>query len=406
MIGTFLAILMATPVWGARPSAQTTQAAIYGVVKNADGTPLAGASITVRNPKGTAVASAKTDSRGMYRIVSVAEGVYEVEVRHEGYTHANRSGVVLRATSQQRVDFNLTPNSVSRLRTNADTLGNVSFYQNSDLRPGELEDPSAGGGYSNSAARQSARMVNQYFTLARPAAALQEQGSKSATAHDWAQATTQNPTEANFKAWGSSLLAARDFITASQIFQNAVSRYPTSVDLYLGLGISLYSQGRYNKALWAFSRAAQLRPDDPRPYTFLAEAFYVSKHPDALAEELLRRFAATHPQNPQARYDYGLCLWKDYEASREPSLLGRVESEFKAATALDPHFAGAHFRLGLLFDEKAMPGAAIREYQQAIHFSPDLAAAHYRLAQDYLRSGRKQEAEAEMEIYEGLHHHR
>src|SRR5579875_1382478 len=108
----------------------------------------------------------------------------------------------------------------------------------------------------------------------------------------------------------------------------------------------------------------------------------------------------------QARYDYGLCLWKDYEASREPSLLGPVESEFKAATALDPHFAGAHFRLGLLFDEKAMPGAAIREYQQAIHFSPDLAAAHYRLAQDYLRSGRKQEAEAEMEIYEGLHHHR
>src|SRR5579875_1680666 len=88
------------------------------------------------------------------------------------------------------------------------------------------------------------------------------------------------------------------------------------------------------------------------------------------------------------------------------NLLGRVESEFKAATALDPHFAGAHFRLGLLFDEKAMPCAAIREYQQAIHFSPDLAAAHYRLAQDYLRSGRKQEAEAEMEIYEGLHHHR
>src|SRR5579884_2687682 len=113
MIGTFLAILMATPVWGARPSAQTTQAVIYGVVQNADGTPLAGASITVRNPKGTAVACATTDSRGMYRIVSVAEGVYEVEVRHEGYTHANRSGVVLRATSQQRVDFNLTPNSVS-----------------------------------------------------------------------------------------------------------------------------------------------------------------------------------------------------------------------------------------------------------------------------------------------------
>jgi tetratricopeptide (TPR) repeat protein len=406
MIGTFLAILTAAPVWRTGLHAQTAKSTIYGVVQNADGVPLAGVSITVRNQKGNAVASATTDSRGMYRIASVAEGVYKVEARHEGYVNANRSGVTLPAASQQRVDFSLTPNSESHLRADADALGKVSFYQNSDLQAGELEDPSAGGGYSNSAARRSARMVNQYLISTRPSAAPQGQGLKFTTAHDWVQATTQNPTEANFKAWGSSRLAARDFITASQIFQNAVSRYPTSVDLYLGLGISLYSQGRYDKALKAFSRAAQLRPDDPRPYTFLAETCRVSKHPDTPAEELLRRFAATHPQNPQARYDYGLCLWKHYEASREPSLLGQAESEFKAATALDPGFADAHFRLGLLFDEKAKPDAAINEYQQAIHLSPDLATAHYRLAQDYLRAGRKQEAEAELEIYEGLRHHR
>jgi len=402
MIGAFLAILTAAPVWCAGLLAQTAKSTIYGVVQNADGVPLAGASITVRNQKGNAVASATTDSRGMYRIASVAEGVYQVEARHEGYANANRSGVTLPAASQQKVDFSLTPNSESHLR--ADALGKVSFYQNSDLQAGELEDPSAGGGYSNSAARRSARMVNQYLISSRPSAAPQGQGSKFTTAHDWAQATTQNPTEANFKAWGSSLLAARNFIAASQVFQNAVSRYPTSADLYIGLGISLYSQGRYDKALKAFSQAARLQPDDPRPYSFLAEAARVSNHPDAPAEELLRRFATTHPQNPQARYDYGLSLWKDYEASREPSLLDRAESEFKAATALDPGFADAHFRLGLLFDQEAMPDAAIKEYQQATHLSPDLATAHYRLAQDYLRTGRKQEAEAEFKIYQGLHH--
>ncbi len=404
MVGALIAIFALASACSAEPSAQTANASVEGVVQNAEGVPLPGASITVRNQKGEVIASTTTDSRGTYRIALVAEGVYEIEVQRDGYANASRSGVTLRAASQQKIDFRLTPSPESALH--ADALGKVRFYQNSDFQAGELEDPSAGGGYSNSAARQSARMVNEYLTSTRPSDVLQKQGSKSTTAHDWAQAVEKDPAEANFKAWGSSLLAARNFIAASQVFQHAVSRYPASADLFIGLGISLYSQGRYDKALKAFSQAAQLRPDDPRPYTFLAEAARVSKHPDAQAEELLRRFAATHPQNPQARYDYGLCLWKDYEARREPSLLDRAESEFKAATALDPNFADAHFRLGLLFDQQAKPDAAIKEYQQAIHLSPDLATAHYRLAQDYLRTGRKQEAETEIEIYEGLRHRR
>jgi tetratricopeptide (TPR) repeat protein len=59
-------------------------------------------------------------------------------------------------------------------------------------------------------------------------------------------------------------------------------------------------------------------------------------------------------------------------------------------------------RLRSLYSDQSKFANAIPEYELAVKLNPQLADAHYRLAQAYIRTGQKQRAQPELEVYQRL----
>ena len=82
--------------------------------------------------------------------------------------------------------------------------------------------------------------------------------------------------------------------------------------------------------------------------------------------------------------------------------LRQIESLLKESARLDSSFAEAHLQLGNLYSDQKQYADAIGEYLIAVKHSPDLADAHYRLGQAYVRTGEKDRAQNEFELYQRL----
>ncbi len=367
--------------------AQTRDAWVEGVVKNSAGAALPQAKVTLKDANGNAVVSVLTNDRGIYRMPLVNGGVYEVE--RAGYLSATKRNVKTAERTSVRLDFVLKPAPQAQLHGG---LGAVSFYEGPKFEPGQLKDPSAGGGYSDAASVEESQMVRQYLTPGGPGSAHTGE----------APGTGTNVSEKGFEASGAALLAQRDYARATPLYRNAVSRYPRSARLQTGLGVSLYGQGQFPAAVKALCAAAHLAPDDPSVYLLLAEAVQLTPRPGAESSALLKGFATAHPLVAAGRYAYALDLWRSFRLDHDGAALAQARSELERAVALDPALVAAHLQLGIVYDEEKLTSRAMEEYREAVRLNPDLATAHYRLAQDDERAGAKQEAAAELEIYERL----
>lgn len=364
--------------------ATPVSASLEGQVTNPRGAALASAKVTAIDSAGRSI-FAISDADGKYRIPSIHAGVYTLRVRCAGYAEAVKSNVSVGAGSSLQLNFALQRTLGAKTPASA-PLGEVSFYENSGLRPGQLKDPSAGGGYSDQAAIHSSTMVKQYLSNSPAPAA-------NAKIYPGAGSASVRSEDA-----GPALLAKGDFARATHAFQSALSRDPRSARLETGLGIALYGQGKYDQAVAALCKAAQLSPSSPRAHLLLSEADRSSGHPNPEARRLLKLFVEDYPGSSKAHYAYGMDLWKDSNARVQ------ARSELEKATALDPGDAKAHFQLGVMYDQEKLTPLAIREYKRTARLDPASAPAHYRLAQDYLRSGAAEKGEAELRAYEKLRH--
>ncbi|MGH9448767.1 MAG: tetratricopeptide repeat protein, partial [Terriglobia bacterium] len=330
-----------------------------------------------------------------FQFPPIRSGICRVEVE------CPRCGKIAAKTLVIENEGNLNVNFVVRRQSEgqtarSDLLGPVSFYTNPDYKTSGLEDPSAGGGYSDSASRQAGQMVSQY--LARDTAP-----SPSRSAHEGNLMDAPSLSEASLEGSGRALLAKGKFTQAIRVFETAVARYPRSERLRMGLGLSLYGAGKFPAAGQALREAARLAPDDPSPILMLAEASRFA--PNSETSRLLKRFSDLHPQSRAGHYAYGLALWGDYRSRHDARVLAQAQHQFEKALALDGNSSDAHLRLGMVYDEQGATQRAIHEYLKAIQVSPALAIAHYRLAQDYERAGERDKAAAEIARYEKLRSH-
>jgi tetratricopeptide (TPR) repeat protein len=227
-------------------------------------------------------------------------------------------------------------------------------------------------------------------------------GQFVAAVNEFETAAHMEPSESNLFDWGSELLLHRTLQPAIDVFQQASERYPNSPRLAIGLGMSLYALGKYDDAVKSLLRAADLNPSDPRAYPFLARAYDSSP---SQAEEVIdrfHRFAELQPHNGQAYYYYAMSLWKGKRA-QDPNLdLSQIESLLKKSVALDPKLADAHLQLGNLNSDQTKYAEAIAEYTRALELNPNLADAHYRLGQAYVRTGKKDLAQEQFDIYQKI----
>lgn len=221
-------------------------------------------------------------------------------------------------------------------------------------------------------------------------------------ANEYETAAHMDPSESNLFDWGSELLIHRTLGPAIEVFQHATERYPKSPRLVIGLGMALYSRGNYDEAVKALLQGADLDPSDPSCYLFLSKAYDSSPSQANEVIERFRRFAELQPRNARASYYYAMSLWKGKRAQDPDLNLQQIETLLKSAIALDPKLAEAHLQLGNLYSDQNKYAEAVPEYEKALQLSPDLADAHYRLGQAYVRTGDKDRAQQQFQVYQQL----
>jgi tetratricopeptide (TPR) repeat protein len=221
-------------------------------------------------------------------------------------------------------------------------------------------------------------------------------------ANEYETAAHMDPSESNLFDWGSELLIHRTLAPAIEVFQHATERYSKSPRLMIGLGMALYSRGNYDEAVKALLHGADLDPSDPSCYLFLSKAYDSSPSQANEVIERFRRFAELQPNNARASYYYAMSLWKGKRAQDPDLNLEQIEKLLNTAISLDPKLAEAHLQLGNLYADQSKYAEAVPEYEKALQFSPDLADAHYRLGQAYVRTGDKDRAQQQFQVYQQL----
>lgn len=222
-------------------------------------------------------------------------------------------------------------------------------------------------------------------------------------ANEFELAAHADPSESNLFDWGSELLVHRTLGPAIEVFQDATQRYPKSSRLAIGLGMALYGHGNYDDAVKSLIRAADLSPSDPNCYLFLSRAYDSSPSQADEVIERFRRFSERQPRNAQALYYYAMSLWKGKRA-QNPSLdLHQIETLLKSSVELDPQLSDAHLQLGNLYSDQSKYGEAVPEYVRALELDASLPDAHYRLGQAYVRTGQKDAAQEQFQVYQKLH---
>jgi tetratricopeptide (TPR) repeat protein len=228
-------------------------------------------------------------------------------------------------------------------------------------------------------------------------------GDYAAAAVGYQQAAHLAPTEEHLFDWGDNLLRLRAYDDAVDVFTASIRRHPTSARLHIGLGIAQYSRGRHEEAVASFCAAADLAPADPRPYPFLGEMYGVSPAQSDEITKRLARFVALKPTDANGQYYYAMSLWRaPAPASGDGPDLARVEALLRKAMALDARHAKARVQLGILLSEQQRWREAIQPLRAAIALEPDLAQAHFRLAQAYRRTGQTALADRELATFETL----
>jgi tetratricopeptide (TPR) repeat protein len=239
------------------------------------------------------------------------------------------------------------------------------------------------------------------------ATALAECGKASRAGEEFRKAVDLDPSEENLNAWGSELLHSFQAVLASEVFQRGIKQYPRSARMWVGLGIALYARNQYAAAVQTLLQGADLRPEDPPPYFFLANAYLlapsVSPSTGSAVVARMDRLMKLHPRNPQAVFYYARCLWKKDRERGKQEDSRQIESLLKESAELDPAFPGVHLHLGILYQSEGRNDEAIQALQKAIKLNPDLAVAHYRLAQVYVQAHEKALADQEFQTYERLH---
>jgi tetratricopeptide (TPR) repeat protein len=230
----------------------------------------------------------------------------------------------------------------------------------------------------------------------------EKDGKFLAAANEFEMAVHLEPSEDNLFDWGSEMLLHRTYEPAIAIFQQATVRYPKSPRLFIGLGLALYSRGKYDDAVQALLTAADLKPSDARCYVFLSKAYDSSPKQADEVTERFRRYAELKPDSALAQYYYAMSLWKGKRGEGSDANLEAVQSLLEKSIALDGSIPEAHLQLGDLYANQHQYEKSIPEYVRAIELNPNLSDAHYRLGTDYVHVGQKDQAQKEFAVYQKL----
>ena len=294
------------------------------------------------------------------------------------------------------------PRELARLRQRREKLESEV-----DQEPGRASMHAGRADVNNdSVFDQQARLKQSglHHELARIA---EELGDPLQAVREYQRACELSPTETNLFDWASELLSHRALEPATEVFTRGNQLYPKSARMLIGLGVSVYARGSYDRAAQYLAAASDLAPADLAPYLFMGKMQSVEVQASKDTSDRLARFARQEPGNALANYYYAVSLWKlrSQSGAAAAGIDTQVEALLNKTVQLDPKLGVAYLQLGILYVSREDYAHAIPAYQKAIEATPELEEAHYRLAQAYRRTGEGAKAKQELELHEQLSKH-
>jgi hypothetical protein len=110
---TSLAVMLVLLVSSTVSAAQQETATLVGVVTDASGAVVPGATVSVTNVSTNISTKAQANAEGFYTIPSLRPGEYIVMVESPGFSRTLRDGITLQVAQTARVDVSLQPGAVS-----------------------------------------------------------------------------------------------------------------------------------------------------------------------------------------------------------------------------------------------------------------------------------------------------
>jgi hypothetical protein len=98
-------------------AAQVLYGSVVGVVKDAQGSMIPGASVTIVNKDTNLTRETQTDAQGAYNFLNVLPGPYDVKVSLQGFSEAVRTGVPVTVGQISRVDVTLQVGALTETLT-------------------------------------------------------------------------------------------------------------------------------------------------------------------------------------------------------------------------------------------------------------------------------------------------
>ena len=167
---------------------------------------------------------------------------------------------------------------------------------------------------------------------------------------------------------GLDYFAQHKFEQAIREYNEAIKLDPKLAAAHNNLGSAYFALTRYTEAAASFQQATELDPKYGQAHLNLALAYLkLGRESEARAAytNAFRAYIATGDEHFQA---------KQY---------AEAEAAYQALLQIDPDYAPAHFRLGLLYNAAGRYAEAVQAFQHVLKSQPASAATYEALAESY-----------------------
>ncbi len=197
-------------------------------------------------------------------------------------------------------------------------------------------------------------------------------------------------------------LRHQDFETAIVAFENGRKYFDKSAAIELGIGIAYYGQRRFNDAIDAFLRAAELAPPMEQPHAFLGRVLRHVRYRIDDAVDRFREFHTKHSKTYLGPFLYGQILLTQLGSSDDSEAIEQVEGLLRESIVRREDYWESNFELGVLLEKKRRYQDAENHLLRAVELNSEASKPHYRLARVYQRLGKSKAAKAERELHQQL----
>jgi tetratricopeptide (TPR) repeat protein len=157
---------------------------------------------------------------------------------------------------------------------------------------------------------------------------------------------------------------------ANDALHDLLRRFPNNAEGWHEIGLTLHRANKFEAALVAFARAAELVRDPRHEMARAASLRMLGRLGEAV--DVLRRAGSLLPGHADIALQLALCLHKLGE-------LAAARAELEPILASNATGANLWFAYGLICQDSRDTVAAITAYRRALQLSPDLAEAHVNL---------------------------